>query len=274
MKTLETSTVPGPESNTSCPCGASAEQLAQYFQAGETDFLICKSCSSVFRRRFPGPEELDEIYRLAYQEENIAGDTTDQESGNFANRSFADYLTTKIVKPEDRILDYGAGSGMLVSELHNRGLACDGLEFAQSAREFCMRNRGYKLLSNLEEVPDGCYQAVTMIEVIEHLTDLTGTLKEIHRVLSPGGSLFITTPNRTGFRARVEKGNWREARKKFHLFLFDWTSIRFHLDRTGFAGVERIVFSPFQKEGLKYLVYARAMQAIGMSGTLCVLASK
>ncbi len=258
----------------SCPCGAPDENVAQYFQAGETDFLICKSCGCVFRKRFPGPEELDDIYRLAYQEENITGDTTDQESSNFAIRNFSDYLTTKIVKPGDRTLDYGAGSGMLVSELRNRGLVCDGLEFAQSAREFCMRNRGYSLLANLEEVPDGHYQAVTMIEVIEHLTDLPGTLKEIYRVLSPSGSLFITTPNRAGFRARVEKGHWREARKKFHLFLFDWPSIRFHLKRAGFVGVDRIVFSPFQKDGWKYLVYARMMQALGMSGTLCVTASK
>jgi ubiquinone/menaquinone biosynthesis C-methylase UbiE len=113
-----------------------------------------------------------------------------------------------------------------------------------------------------------------MIEVIEHLTDLKETLKEIYRVLAPEGKLFVTTPNRTGFRARIEKGNWREARKKFHLFLFDWRSISFYLKRVGFAAVERNVFSPFQKEGWKFAIYARATQAVGMSGTLCVLASK
>jgi SAM-dependent methyltransferase len=257
-----------------CPCGASGEQLVQYFPAGETDFRLCKVCGCVFREQFPGPEELDEIYRLAYEEENISGETTNQESGDYAVRSFADFLAGRIVKPGERILDYGAGSGVLVSELRNRGLACDGFEFAESAREYCLANRGYSLKSNLQAVPDGYYQAVTMIEVIEHLTDLTNTLKEIYRVLAPGGKLFITTPSRGGFRARIEKGNWREARKKFHLFLFDWRSISFHLKRAGFADVEHIVFSPFQKEGWKFVLYARIMQAIGMSGTLCVLASR
>lgn len=257
-----------------CPCGAPDDQLAQYFESGETDFRLCKSCGCVFRKHFPGPEELDEIYRQAYEEENIAGDTTNQESGDYAVRSFAGYLSQHVVKPGDRILDYGAGSGVLVSELRNRGFACDGFEFAQSAREYCLSNRGYSLKSDLEAVPDGYYQTVTMIEVIEHLTDLTGTLNEIYRVLAPGGKLFITTPSRTGFRARIEKGSWREARKKFHLFLFDWRSIRFHLKRAGFAGAERIVFSPFQKQGWKFVTYARIMQAIGMSGTLCVLASR
>jgi predicted SAM-dependent methyltransferase len=38
---------------------------------------------------------------------------------------------------------------------------------------------------------------VFLIETIEHLTDnyLHGTLKEIHRILKPGGTIVITTPN-------------------------------------------------------------------------------
>ncbi len=257
-----------------CPCGAPDNQLVQYFRTGEIDFRLCKSCGCVFRKQFPGPEELDEIYRQAYEEENISGETTNQESGDYAVRSFAGYLTTQVVNPADRILDYGAGSGSLVAELCHRGFACDGFEFAQSAREYCLANRGYSLKAELKTVPDGYYQVVTMIEVIEHLTDLTSTLQEIHRILAPGGKLFVTTPSRTGFRARIEKGNWREARKKFHLFLFDRPSMSFHLKRAGFTGVEHIVFSPFQKQGWKFVIYARMMQAIGLSGTLCVLASK
>jgi SAM-dependent methyltransferase len=257
-----------------CPCGSTDDQLVQYYAAGETDFRLCKSCGCVFRKDFPGPEELDEIYRQAYEEENIIGATTNQESGEYATRSYASYLAEHLVKPGDRMLDYGAGSGELIFELHNQGVACDGVEFSASAREYCLDNRGYSLYSDLQTVPDGYYQVVSMIEVIEHLTELTKTLDELYRVLAPGGTLFITTPNRNGFRARIEQGNWREARKKFHLFLFDWRSINFHLQRAGFAAVERNLFSPFQKEGWKFAIYARTMQAIGMSGTLCVLASK
>jgi len=257
-----------------CPCGAPADQLVQYFEQGETDFRLCKSCGCVFRERFPSPEELDEIYRQAYEEENISNANTNQESGDFAAQSYAGYLLEHVVKSSDRILDYGAGSGELISQLRTYGFKCDGVEFSESAREYCLVNRGFSLKSDLLATPDGYYQVISMIEVIEHLTDLTETLKEIFRVLAPGGRLFITTPSRTGFRARIEKGNWREAQKKFHLFLFDWRSINFHLKGVEFGNIQHILFSPLQKEGWRFAIYSRVIQTIGLSGTLCVLARK
>ena len=39
---------------------------------------------------------------------------------------------------------------------------------------------------------------ITMIEVIEHLTELQPTLRELYRIMKPGGTLLVTTPNRFG----------------------------------------------------------------------------
>lgn len=258
----------------SCPCGAQEGHLSQYFSDGEIDFRLCESCGTVFRARFPDPDELYEIYRQAYAEENIDVKNTNQESGDYASKSYARYLKNELVRHGDRFLDYGTGTGALLAEMKKQGISGDGLEFSESARDYCLSNRGISLKSDLNDVPDGYYQVISMIEVIEHLTDLTTTLNEISRVLAPEGRLFITTPNRHGFRARIEKGYWREATKKFHLFLFDQKSIRFHLIRAGFSNVQRNVFSPFQKAGLKFAFYSRLTQLLGLSGTLCVVARK
>jgi ubiquinone/menaquinone biosynthesis C-methylase UbiE len=257
-----------------CPCGEPAERLSPYFAAGETDFRLCPTCGCVLRERFPDPEELEAIYRQAYEEEKIVDASTQQESGDHATGSYADYLARHMLAPGDRMLDYGAGSGALVAAMRERGNECDGVEFAASARKFCFDIRGISLEQNLDGVPDSRYRAVSMIEVIEHLTDLTQTLEELHRVLAPGGRLFVTTPNRNGIRARLEGGRWREARKKFHLFLFDRDSLRFHLERAGFVGVRQIFYSPLQKKGWKFALYARTMQTFRMPGTLCFLASR
>jgi len=43
---------------------------------------------------------------------------------------------------------------------------------------------------------DNCFDAVTLLSVIEHLSDPPQCLKEIQRILKPGGTLLLSTPNR------------------------------------------------------------------------------
>jgi SAM-dependent methyltransferase len=42
--------------------------------------------------------------------------------------------------------------------------------------------------------PDGAFDAVLCTQVLEHVTDLDGTLGEIHRVLAPSGLLVVSVP--------------------------------------------------------------------------------
>jgi SAM-dependent methyltransferase len=52
---------------------------------------------------------------------------------------------------------------------------------------------------------DGCFDLVTSNMVFEHLTDPMIQLKEIHRVLKPGGTLLFHTPNALSYGARAGK---------------------------------------------------------------------
>ncbi len=129
-------------------------------------------------------------------------------------------------------------------------------------------------MGDLAGIPRDSYDLITMIEVIEHLTDLSATLEILRAALKPGGTLFVTTPNRRGWRAILEQGNWREARKKFHLFLFDRNSLRHHLRSAGFHQITQIRLSPVPKPGLPVWLFGRAMQLLGLGGTLCFRASR
>ena len=53
-------------------------------------------------------------------------------------------------------------------------------------------------------LPDGPFDAVLCLDVIEHVDDRPALLAEIRRVLKPGGLLFISAPNReTTWRRRL-----------------------------------------------------------------------
>ena len=51
--------------------------------------------------------------------------------------------------------------------------------------------------------PDQEFDLVTCTEVLEHLEDYRGTLREINRVLQPGGVLVLTTPNVLNLKSRI-----------------------------------------------------------------------
>jgi SAM-dependent methyltransferase len=257
-----------------CPEQSHRMPLIQVFSQGETDFRMCPACGIVFRKEFPGPAELEEIYRQAYSEARIRGGETDQESGTFASKAYARYLAARVARRGQRVLDVGAGTGELVALLRRSGLDADGVEYSRAARDYCAQNRGIALSEDFARLSPGSYDLITMIEVIEHVTDLRATLSGARSLLKPGGRLFVTTPNRRNIRALIEKGHWREARKKFHLFLFDRASLERHLSLGGYARVENVAFAPVTKPGAMYWLAGRAMQAASMPGSLCVIAHR
>jgi SAM-dependent methyltransferase len=256
-----------------CPDRAhAAERLLRPFARGEVDFVQCPACGLLFRETFPGSAELDAIYDAAYAEEAISAGATNQASGEYATGVYADFMLSRFLRPGMAVLDFGAGTGALVERLRSAGMRADGFEFSDPARAHCRRELGFDLIGDVSAIAPATYDVVCMIEVIEHLTDLTGTLTRLHAALRPGGRLLVTTPNRSGWRARLEGGNWREARKKFHLFLFDEASLHHHLDLAGFRAFERIRFSPVLRPGVGNWLIVRGTQLARLGGSLCAAA--
>ena len=261
------------ENNTCCP-ECAFDDYAPYFVKGEIDFLHCNRCSLVWRNPIPDIPKLVAIYKDAYSEENVLSGSTNQESGEYATEQYARYLATQELLQGDSVLDYGAATGGLVEKLRQLGFTTDGYEFSDDAREYCRQNRNIELFQSVTDMPKARYRFITLIEVIEHLREPGSTLRELADCLDAAGQVFITTPNRNGWRARLEGGSWREARKKFHLYLFDETSIRNLLRENGFNNTRRIRYSPITRPGLAHWLWGRVMQTVGLGGTLCIVAER
>jgi predicted SAM-dependent methyltransferase len=102
--------------------------------------------------------------------------------------------------------------------------------------EYARNSRGLDVrCSPLEEsnFPDECFDAVLASHFIEHLNDPRGFLTETHRILKDQGRVFITTPNISGFQAKLFGGKWRSAIFD-HLYLFSVRTLSKLLDNTGF----------------------------------------
>jgi SAM-dependent methyltransferase len=99
------------------------------------------------------------------------------------------------------VLDVGCGDGsaLAVAARHNPGHRFAGIDWSADALRRA-RELGLVVLRGGVDAPglpvaDGAADVVIMSELIEHLVDPDGAVAEIRRVLRPGGSLLLSTPN-------------------------------------------------------------------------------
>jgi SAM-dependent methyltransferase len=94
-----------------------------------------------------------------------------------------------------RVLDIGCGTGGVLAHLGPFGRAY-GIDPSSEAAGYC-RKRGVEmsLASGLDlPFPDQTFDAVLALDVIEHVDDDVGMLREARRVLRPGGVAVLTVP--------------------------------------------------------------------------------
>ncbi len=105
------------------------------------------------------------------------------------------------------ILEVGCGGGLICEELAQRGAKMVGIDPSSGAldtarthaQEQGLDQNIYYQQGYAESLPyaDGSFSAIVCFDVLEHVSDLQVTIKEIARVLAPGGVFVFDTINRT-----------------------------------------------------------------------------
>ena len=100
--------------------------------------------------------------------------------------------------PQPMILNIGCGTGYNIEQLQvHHYTNVTGLEYSPSALGFC-QSRGLKRLMAADGTHppfrDKSFDVVLALDLIEHIEDDRNCLRELARVLKPGGTLFIFTP--------------------------------------------------------------------------------
>lgn len=112
------------------------------------------------------------------------------------NRILLNYISKRLnLSTESNVLDVGCGTGAVLEEFSRRYKAY-GIDFSQQAIDFC-RQRGLTnvRLGSLDAFPsDQRFNLITMFDVVEHVEDDLGLLKEAHSRLERGGHLLVAVP--------------------------------------------------------------------------------
>lgn len=123
-----------------------------------------------------------------------------------------------------RLLEIGSAYGYFLMEAE-RYFRCTGLEVSRSAVTAC-RMRGLEVVSPNDPEAEAiwsrkdCYDAVVMLDCIEHLPDPSRTIGRIAEVLRPGGTLMVTTGDSESLLAKVMGSHWRLMTPPQHLYFY------------------------------------------------------
>lgn len=130
--------------------------------------------------------------------------------GGFRKRMLlVEHALTPIVKPGERWLDLGCGSGILARRLDLLGavgLAVDGSESMiraarSEARSARLNGFEYQRVETVEQLdlPDASFDGILCSSVIEYVDVPGKVLDEVARLLRENGHLLISVPNRFSF---------------------------------------------------------------------------
>jgi SAM-dependent methyltransferase len=136
-----------------------------------------------------------------------------------------------------RLLDIGAGSGILVEQALELGYRAQGIEPSKWLQKTAA-DRGLPVSLGTFPHPEVCgpFDVVTLIDVIEHVSNPVELLCNIRQALKQDGLAVIVTPDVSSIAARILSWKWWHFRIA-HIGYFNKRTLLFALGRAGLKPV-------------------------------------
>lgn len=137
------------------------------------------------------------------------------------------------VHPGKKLLDVGAGSGMLVEEAIRAGYRAEGIEPSRFLQQLAVKH-GLPVHRGTFPHKDapGPWDVITFIDVLEHVTNPLDLMTELRKALKREGILVLVTPDVRSFMPRLLKYRWWHYRVA-HVGYFSKKTLSLLADRAG-----------------------------------------
>lgn len=143
-----------------------------------------------------------------------------------------------------KILDVGCSTGRFLKEAKATGWDTYGIDVSEDALRYARQNYGLEVRAEkLDEskFEPAFFDAVTMLDSIEHMPDPYQALLKAKEILKPEGFIFISTPNIDGLIPRTTYclfgktfGIWEHPTPPGHIYQFSQKTLTALLHKAGF----------------------------------------
>jgi len=230
-----------------CPvCNSTDISLAlsakDYTVSGETFAIYeCGKCGARFTQDIPNPANIGKYYASSSYISHT--DTSEGMVNKLYHRVRKITLDQKgklVLRAtglqKGKLLDVGAGTGLFVLQMKERGWDTIGLEPDEGARKVAIsKGVDLKESSDLFSLQTASFNAITLWHVLEHVHDLHNYLEQFRKLLTPSGKLIIAVPNYTSADAKYYGEYWAAYDVPRHLYHFSPSSMNALLNNHHFT---------------------------------------
>lgn len=222
--------------NNKCPwCGSDKTQINLWLKdefLTKEDFHICEclNCGLLYTMPRPSKDKIGDYYKseeyYSHQENTKGFIPKVYERVKKTNLKHKYKLASKGLGI-GKMLDIGCGVGDFLHTAELHGWECTGVEPSEDAKVIAQKRTKAKIFSSedLESLPDGCFDLITMWHVLEHVDDLKWQITQLQRLIKENGRIVIALPNYKSYDGQYYKEHWAAYDVPRHLNHFNKTTL-------------------------------------------------
>ncbi len=198
----------------------------------------CSNCGLIFARWIT--EDYDQTNEIAFAAE--LGDYADKANDPRRTRKLKRQLKEyERYRQTGNFLELGCNAGAVLLTAKSLGWDVYGVDISQAATDFGRRQWGLKLHTgkiDSAKYPDHFFDVVYSNAVLEHVQEPLATLKEVMRVLRPGGLLYCNTVNWASYTREILNENWLLLDPTHHIHLYTPDNVKMLCSEAGLQHIK------------------------------------
>src|SRR6478672_2018410 len=141
------------------------------------------------------------------------------------------------------LLEVGCGYGYLLDEARPYFRRRAGTDFSPEAASRARETGADVFVGGIEQLPrEAMFDTALAIQVIEHIYDPLGFMKQLRAHLKPGGFIVLATPDIGGALRKLMGRSWPSFKIPEHVVYFDFDTLHKLMKEAGLSKITRLPY--------------------------------